>query len=228
MEDRFPNEDRRFHDGELFSPHAQETSAFSPPYDPRHNERLMAHFQSHHAGWRRAMLRRLAALLCTGAAAFTLTTWALVQRERHRPAAFVVLPDARSESGEKGQPASPGQTPGQNANAAATAREQLDLLSRGEVSSAYEIFSPAYRAKVPLEAFRALVSSHRALFRTEEEEMDSAIIGPDRTRVDLHVQSEDQERYIAHFILARIDGRWFVDDLRWVNADDEDEDLTSA
>jgi hypothetical protein len=197
MEDRFPDEDRTFHDGEMFSPHA---------------------------GWRRAMLRRLAALLCTGAAAFTLTTWALVQRERHRPAVFVVLPDARSGSGERGQPPSPGQ----NGNAAATAREQLDLLSRGEVRRAYEMFSPAYRAKVPLEAFRALVSSHRALFHTEEEELDSAIIGPDRTRIDLHVQSADQERYIAHFILARIDGHWFVDDLRWVNADDEEEDLTSA
>jgi hypothetical protein len=47
-------------------------------------------------------------------------------------------------------------------------------------------------------------------------------------RIDLHVQSEDDEHYIAHFTMARMNGRWFVDDLRWVNADDEDEDLTSA
>ena len=167
------------------------------------------------------MLRRLAALLCTGAAAFTLTTWALVQRERHRASAF-------TESSAQGGATADGQPPAQTGNAAATARAQLDSLSRGEVRSAYEMFSPAYRAKVPLEAFKALVSSHRTLFHTEEEEVESTTITPDRTRIDVHLQSENQERYIAHFILARIDGHWFVDDLRWVNADDEEEDLTSA
>ena len=170
------------------------------------------------------MLRRLAALLCTGAAAFTLTTWALVQRERHLASAFTRLSESRTEGGATAE----GQPSDHTGNAAATARAQLDSLSRGEVRSAYEMFSPAYRARVPLEAFKALVASHRTLFHTEEEEMESATITPDRTRIDVHLQSEDQERYIAHFILARIDGHWFVDDLRWVNADDEEEDLTSA
>ena len=40
--------------------------------------------------WQRAMLRRLAALLCTGTLAFTLTTWILVQRERRAPAVMAV------------------------------------------------------------------------------------------------------------------------------------------
>ena len=214
MDYRFLNEDRIPIGGEELSPRAQETSALTEQFNPRRAV----------AGWRRAMLRRLAALLCTGAAAFTLTTWALVQRERHRASAFAGLSESRTE----GSGTSEGKPPDQTGNAVATARAQLDSLSRGEVRSAYEMFSPAYRAKVPLEAFKALVASHRTLFHTEEEEMESATIAPDRTRIDVHLQSEDQERYIAHFILARIDGHWFVDDLRWVNAEDEEEDLTSA
>jgi hypothetical protein len=173
--------------------------------------------------WQRAMLRRLAALLCTGTLAFTLTTWVLVQRERHAPAAMAVPPGQRAETGGEGAAgAAAGGEPVQ------TARAQLEALNRGDAGAAYEMFSPDYRKRVPLEGFKALVASHRAMFRTEEEEMDTVAVAPDRVRIDLHVQSEDDEEYVAHYTLARVKGRWYVDDLRWVNAEDEDEGLTSA
>ena len=173
------------------------------------------------SAWQRAMLRRLAALLCTGTLAFTLTTWVLVQRERQAPAAMAVPPGARAANGEAGSAGIPG-------DAAQTARAQLEALNRGDTRAAYEMFSPEYRKRVSLEAFKGLVASHREMFRTEEEELDSVAIAPDLVRIDLHVQSDDDEHYVAHYTMARVNGRWYVDDLRWVNADDEDEGLTSA
>jgi hypothetical protein len=172
------------------------------------------------AAWQRNMLRRLAALLCTGTVAFTLTTWILVQRERQSPAART--PGTLTRSATDGTGSSVGEEPAQ------TARAQLEALKRGDARAAYAMFSKHYRDSVTLEAFKALVSSHRKLFRVEEEEIDSLTVSPDRVRIDMHLQSDDDDQYIAHFILTRVDGRWWVDDLRWVNADDEGEDLTSA
>ncbi len=170
--------------------------------------------------WQRAMLRRLAALLCTGTLAFTLTTWILVQRERRAPAVMAVAHGAGADAGAE-QAAAAGEP-------AKSARAQLEALNRGDIRAAYQMFSPHYREMASFEAFKALVKAHRSMFRTEEEELDSKPISPDRVRIDLHVQSGDDEHYIAHFTMVRLNGRWFVDDLRWINADDEDEDLTSA
>ena len=170
--------------------------------------------------WQRNMLRRLAALLCTGTVAFTLTTWILVQRERQAPATRSAALETRPATGAAGSAA--GEEPAQ------TARAQLDALKRGDARAAYAMFSKRYRESVTPEAFKALVSAHRKMFRVEEEEIDSLTLSADRVRIDLHVQSGDDDHYIAHFILARVDGRWWVDDLRWVNADDDEQDLTSA
>jgi len=170
--------------------------------------------------WQRDMLRRLAALLCTGTLAFTLTTWILVQRERRAPAVMAVSHGAGADAGEEQSAAA--------SEPAKSARAQLQALNRGDIRTAYEMFSPHYRETASFDAFKALVKAHRPMFRTEEEELDSKPIPPDRVRIDLHVQSEDDEHYIAHFTMVRLNGRWFVDDLRWINADDEDEDLTSA
>ncbi len=183
--------------------------------DFSHRERL--------AGWQRVMLRRLAALLCTGTLAFTLTTWVLVQRERMAPPALAVPSGGRPPAGDTAPSASAA-----TAEPAQAARAQLGALNRGDIRAAYELFSPRYRTTVSFEAFKALVTSHRAMFRTEEEELDSVAVEPDCVRLDLRVQSDDDEHYIAHYTLARVSGHWLVDDLRWVNADDEDEDLTSA
>lgn len=173
--------------------------------------------------WQRTMLRRLVALLCTGTLAFTLTTWMLVERERRAPTVMAVSSGAGADTGEEGSA-----SPAAGGEPAKTARAQLEALNRGDIRAAYELFSPRYRETASFEAFKALVAAHRAMFRTEEEELDSKAITPDRVRIDLHVQSEDDEHYIAHFTMARMNGRWFVDDLRWVNADDEDDGLTSA
>ena len=205
----------------------EQDPAHAPAPEPRLEQELYARgfytefdHRERVAGWQRTMLRRLAALLCTGTLAFTLTTWVLVQRER------AALPALAVPSGEP--PETGGAPPAATGEPAQAARAQLDALNRGDIREAYELFSPQYRKTVPFDAFKALVTSHRAMFRTEEEEMSSVTVAPDRVRVDLHVQSDNDEHYIARYTLARIDGRWWVDDLRWVNADNGDEDVSSA
>lgn len=170
--------------------------------------------------WQRAMLRRLVALLCTGTLAFTLTTWMLVQRERRAPAVLAVPHEAGADAAEEESAAA--------TEPVKSARAQLEALNRGDIRAAYNMFSPRYRETASFDAFKALVKAHRAMFRTEEEEIDSKPISPDRVRIDLHVQAEDDEHYVAHYTMARLNGRWFVDDLRWVNADDEDDAGWSA
>jgi CHASE1-domain containing sensor protein len=170
--------------------------------------------------WQRTMLRRLGALLCTGTLAFTLTTWILVQRVERAPAAMAGLQETPADTAEERS--------AEASEPAKAARAHLDALNRGDIRAAYEMFSPHYRQTASFDAFKALVRAHRSMFRTEEEELDSTSITSDRVRIDVHVQSEDDEHYIAHYTMARLNGRWFVDELRWVRADDEDEELTST
>ncbi len=106
------------------------------------------------------------------------------------------------------------------------ARAQLEALNQDDVAGAYSFFSPGYRARVPLATFRRLVRSHREMFHTEEQEVSTQSQSEDRVLLDIHVTSDDDEDYVAHFTLVHVDGRWCVDNLRW--AIDEDDTHSSA
>jgi Domain of unknown function (DUF4864) len=172
---------------------------------------------------RRALLRRLAALLGTGTVAFTITTWFLLRRESHAPrlAAYVARPGARDETPKRG-----GSDEAAESSALKTARAQLQALNDGDITGAYAEFSPRYRARVPLATFRRLVTAHRDMFHTEEQDVTTRSKAEDRVVLDIHLSSDDDEEYIAEFTLVRLQGKWCVDDLRW--ALDESDTHSSA
>ncbi len=175
-------------------------------------------------GRRRALLRRLAALLGTGTLAFTLTTWILLQHERRAPAP-VVAP-ASAPAPKDGTPKDI--APESASDPLRTARAQLVALNHNDIRAAYEFFSPKYRSKVPFTVFQKLVTSHRRMFHTEENDAETRNQTTDRVYLDIHVTSADDEDYVAHYTLVRLTGRWWVDDLRWGYEDDQGNDLSSA
>jgi len=174
---------------------------------------------------RRALRRRLAALLGTGTLAFTLTTWLLLRHERSSlRAAAPAAAAAKSDATKRGSaPSTQEATP---AAALRTARALLEALNHDDPGAAYSSFSPRYRAQVSLAAFRRLVHAHRDMFHTEEQEVKTRGESADRVVLDIHVSSDDDEDYIAQFTLVRVDGRWSVDDLHW--AFDESDSHSSA
>ena len=175
---------------------------------------------------RRTLLRRLTALLGTGTVAFTLTTWLLLRRPVERPAPR--LATASPEIAKKGGAAND-DAPQESAAAGAAlriARAQLVALNGDDISGAYSYFSPRYRNRVSLALFRRLVLSHRHMFHTEEQDVEMRSESEDRVVADIHVSSDDDQDYVAHYTLVRLRGRWYVDDLRW--GFDEDEGRSSA
>ena len=169
---------------------------------------------------RRALLRRLAALLGTGTLAFTLTAWLLLRHESRAPRSGPPGPPAAKTDGA---PRGSAPAAGEEAVSAAlrTARAQLQALNQDDVSGAYSYFSPAYRARVPLATFRRLVRAHREMFHTEEQDVNTRSHSDDRVILDIHVSSDDDEDYVAQFTLVRLNGRWCVDNLRWGFDDDD-------
>jgi len=173
---------------------------------------------------RRALLRRLAALLGTGTLAFTLTTWLLLWHESRAPRLGPPVPATPKLDGK-----APDTAPAMEeaaSGALRAARAQLAALNQDDISGAYSYFSPAYRARVPLPKFRRLIRAHRQMFHTEEQEVTTRSQSADRVMLDIHVTSDDDEDYVAHFTLVRLAGRWCVDNLRW--AVDQDDTHSSA
>lgn len=173
---------------------------------------------------RAALLRRLAALLGTGTLAFTLTTWLLLRHEGRSTRSGPPVPVAPKLNGKT--PDAAPSAEGTVGAALRAARAQLEALNQDDISGAYSYFSPAYRARVPLATFRRLIRAHRRMFHTEEQEVTTRSQSDDRVVLDIHVSANDDEDYVAHFTLVRLDGRWCVDNLRW--AIDEDDTHSSA
>jgi hypothetical protein len=188
----------------------------APPWPPAfHHERSR----------RRALLRRLAALLGTGTLAFTFTTWLLLRHESRSPRPVTPAPTAAKTDGAPHGSAPAGHDAARTA-ALRTARAQLEALNQDDLGTAYSYFSPRYRAQVTLAAFRRLVKAHHDMFHTEEQDVKTRSEADDRVVLDIHVSSDDDEDYIAQFTLVRLEGRWCVDELHW--AFDEDDQHSSA
>ncbi|HEX9759935.1 MAG TPA: DUF4864 domain-containing protein, partial [Candidatus Acidoferrales bacterium] len=143
---------------------------------------------------RRRLLRRLGVLLVLGVVGFSMVTWVLVRVED--PSAL--LPMGRGPS--------------------RVIENYLQALNRGELRTAYNLFSPTYRGQVSFEVYHELIVTHRRMFLTREAKLQSREIGGERTVVDTRLVSTGGERYVARFTLVRLDGRWWIDDLRWSSA----------
>jgi len=201
--------------GSLSDPGPAPQPATLPAWQPAlHRERTR----------RRALLRRLAALLGTGTLAFTFTTWLLLRRESRspRPASSAPAP----KSGAAPDASAPPGDEAAGASALKTARAMLAALNQDDLETAYSLFSPRYRAQVPLTAFRRLVKTHRDMFHTEEQNVNTRSETRDRVMLEIRVSADDDEDYVAQFTLLRIKGRWFVDELHW--SFEEDDSHSSA
>jgi hypothetical protein len=146
---------------------------------------------------RTALLRRLRVLLFASTLAFALTTWMLVRVEN--PAALL------------------GWSPGPST----IARAHLDALSRGELRVAYELFSTQYRQQVSFNVFHELVVTHREMFLVANATFQETEDSGDRAVLESSITASDGEHYRARFTMVRIDGRWWIDDLRWGLAEDD-------
>jgi hypothetical protein len=199
-------------------------SGFPGHDSPTNEPPARAAWEPHHERERirrRTLLRRLTALLGTGTVAFTLTTWLLLRHapEPAAPRLATASPDIERRGGAAQDPA-PEDSAAVNA-ALRIARAQLIALNGDDITGAYSYFSPRYRARVPLPLFRKMVLAHRDMFHTEESDVITRSGSEDRVVVDIHVSSDDDEDYVAHYTLVRLRGHWVVDDLRWGFDDDE-------
>lgn len=141
---------------------------------------------------RRRLLRRLKILLATGVTAFVLTTWMLVSVPN--PAALFGVWGGEPER---------------------VVQSYFEALNRGELRAAYGMFSARFRGEVTFEAYHALVVSHRRMFLTREFQVRDARGSGERTVLLTRLQTTDGEHYLAQFTLVRLDGRWWINDLRW-------------
>ena len=140
---------------------------------------------------RRRLLRRLLALLVGGGLAFVLTIWVLVRVEN--PASLLAFGSGPSS----------------------VVRAHLAALNRGDLRTAYELFSAHYRKQIPFEAYHELVATHREMFRTRELEFRSSEVTEKRAVLETRLLAADGERYLARFTMVRLAGRWWIDDVRW-------------
>lgn len=149
------------------------------------------------------LIRRLYVLLGVSLAGFTFTTWNLVRME---------MP-----AGAAGDPAGP----------TGIVRSQLDAIARGDLRSAYDLFSQKYRAEVPFTAFHQLVAEHPSMFRAETIQFDSRESSSAHAVLDTHILARDGERYLARYTLISLQGRWWIDDVRWSREENSHERTTA-
>ena len=100
-------------------------------------------------------------------------------------------------------------------------RAQLQALDRGELHSAYGMFSAQYRQQVSYDEWNQLIVTHWRMFHAEVLSAgEPARFGP-HVLLDIHLRGEDKRKYRARFTLIQLQGRWWVDDLHWSIEPDE-------
>ncbi len=142
-------------------------------------------------GPRERWLRQLLTLAFAALLAFAGTVWGLVQVES--------LSEQQDASRE----------------AAAVVERQLEALKRGDLEGAYRQFSERYRHEVPFELFHDLVVAHWAMFRTRQVKFDPGEQFPNGILLRTHILASDGHNYEADFLLRRVRGRWWIDDVHW-------------
>lgn len=135
--------------------------------------------------------RRVTALFASSFAAFSLTTWFLTRTNFAGDAAH----DATTAEG--------------------VVRLQLDALSQSEPQIAYGLFSPQYRAEVPFETFQRVISTHGGMFRANTIAVEDIARSSLRDEMRVRISAADGQHYVARYATILIDGRWWIDAMRW-------------
>jgi hypothetical protein len=135
--------------------------------------------------------RRATILFATTFAAFSFTTWLLTRTQI-----------GKSESHDASTPES-------------VVRMQLDALAQSELQVAYAQFSPQYREEVPFAAFQQIVTTHNQMFRADTIAIEELTKSALRDEMRVRISSADGQHYVAHYATVLIDGRWWIDAMRW-------------
>ena len=152
---------------------------------------------------RSALLRRLGTLLMASLIAFALTAWSLVRWDGFA------------------------EPTGDDAGPSSVVRAQLTALGRGDLREAYDLFSQGYRDRVPFRAFHELVAAHPTMFRPRAIEFGGRQESRVRAVLDTHIVAADGERYLARYTLIVVEGRWWIDDLRWGREAEQTDRITA-
>jgi hypothetical protein len=100
-------------------------------------------------------------------------------------------------------------------------RAQLRALDRGDLRPAFEMFSPRYRGQVSFDVWHQLVVTHWRMFHAEVLRSGApAQTGPGVT-LEMFLHGADDKDYRARFTLIHADGRWWIDDVHWVEQPDQ-------
>jgi uncharacterized protein DUF4864 len=144
---------------------------------------------------KRHLRHNLLLLLSLTLAAFVLTAWILVR---------VDSPVGISSTGPK-----------------EIVSAQLRALDRGELRPAYDMFSARYRQQVSFDVWHELIVTHWRMFHAEVLRAgEPAQTGPGVT-LEIHLRGSDDKDYRARFMLIRLEGRWWIDDVHWAEESDE-------
>lgn len=135
--------------------------------------------------------RRVTALFAASFAAFSFTTWLLTRTQI-----------AGSESRDA-------------ATAEGVVRMQLDAMAQGELQIAYAQFSPQYREEVPYETFQQIATTHGQMFRTNTIAIEDVAKSSLRDEMRVRITSADGQHYVARYATVLLDGRWWIDAMRW-------------
>ena len=175
---------------------AEFTGSIVPPSDPAEDRRTFETASYEAAELRRRSFRHnLFLLLSLTLAAFILTAWILVRVD----APFGIFSTGPQE----------------------IVRAQLRALDRGELRPAYDMFSPRYRGQVSYDSWHELFITHWRMFHADVVRTETTSIGGPGVTLDIYLHGADDKDYRARFTLARVDGRWWIDDVHWTQEADE-------
>jgi hypothetical protein len=74
---------------------------------------------------------------------------------------------------------------------------------------------------VSFNVFHELVVTHREMFLVADATFQETEDSGDHAVLESSITASDGEHYRARFTMVRIDGRWWIDDLRWGLAEDD-------
>ena len=94
-------------------------------------------------------------------------------------------------------------------------RLQLDALAQGQLQIAYAQFSPQYRDDVPYATFQQITTTHGQMFRANTIAIEDIEKSPLRDEMRVRITSADGQHYVARYATVLIDGRWWIDAMRW-------------
>ncbi len=102
-------------------------------------------------------------------------------------------------------------------------RAQLRALDRGELRPAYDMFSARYRGQVSFDTWHQLFIGHWRMFHADVVRAEPAWQSGPGVTLEIYLHGSDDREYRARFTLIRTEGRWWIDDVHWMQEPEEGE-----